>query len=153
MKKLLLVMGILTTATYADCTFQVTNYSQVAINIEAGFFTQPKKKIYFTIPAAQTKHATIKSAIKCDELTLTGLGVSYISLVSQKSSGGWVYSPSSAMIRAVGYSTMGSRGVIGLAPNGAQLFLYNNYKPKPATFAVVVENAQRNVSRQLGSIN
>lgn len=139
------------TFCYADCTFIVTNNSTQPLNVEAGFFN--KNKINFLVPAAGVVQEEIKSDLKCTEVTPSGLGLTYVNLVGDKSQGGWVYAPESKMIHANGDKASSSDGRIGSAPNGLLIFLSNNYKPKNDVFSVEIKNVKRNVSRQLGSMD
>jgi hypothetical protein len=139
----------LVSSCYADCIFTVTNNSTQTVMVEAGFFNQ--KKTAFSILPASVANQVVKSDLTCLDVTKAGLGVSYINLVSGKSSGGWVYAPATKMIRAVGSQIVSADGRIGNTPNGLEVFLSNNAKPTGGTFEVEIKNIKRNVSRQLGS--
>ncbi len=136
---------------YADCNFVVTNNSATPVTVEAGFFNN--SKITFSVPEATVMVKLIKSNYNCTEVTQSSLGITFVNLVGNKSSGGWVYDPASKMIRANGYKAASSSGRIGNAPNGLQIFLANNTRPQKDDFRVEIKNIERNVSRQLGSMD
>lgn len=144
---LVLTMG----RAFADCEFIVNNYGSTDINVEAGFYSGKSNK--FTVRVAGQNSVKIKSDYSCDSKSNAGFGVVYINLIGGKSKGGWIYSPEANMFRGVGVSIGNNEGVKGLAPNGSNLILYNNYTPKSNIFEVKVEKADRNISRQFGSMN
>lgn len=153
MKKLIgLAAGVLMANANADCMFHIVNNSSWTIYAEAGFYSQPTKSVLLMIPTARSKYVSIKSDLSCLSSNSAGMGAAYINLVNGQSVGGWVYSPSTSMIRASGASNNSSDGVVGLTTTGNKLFLRNNYKPDPNLFEVTVQSAQRNISRQLGSM-
>lgn len=132
----------------ADCEFIVSNYSDQSINLEAGFLGSKSTK--FMVRNSSQNSVLIKNDATCDGELSHG---AYINLVGEKSKGGWVYVSNAKMYRAVGRAIGSDSGVEGLSPNGTRLILYNNYAPKSNTFEVRVGKADRNISRQFGSMN
>jgi hypothetical protein len=106
---------------YADCEFQLVNYSSEVIKAEAGFHKHNNAVAIFEIPKLQTKIVLIKSIALCNDIEPSGLGTAYINLVGGKSKGGFVYSPQNNRISAVGISSSRADGVFGYAPNGNTL--------------------------------
>ncbi|HLX53723.1 MAG TPA: hypothetical protein VKR58_07270 [Aquella sp.] len=141
-----------TLSVWADCTFNVTNYSDTPVNITAGFFNGESSTA--TVGVASSGIIVIKNTLKCNAESNIGSGVTYINLVGGKSKGGWVYVPSpKAMIQGIGPSK-GSRDMVsGLAPNGRELVLFSNTSPNIDSFDVRIQKAGRNISRQLGSMD
>ena len=136
---------------YADCIFNVTNNSTQTIIFEGGFFNG--NKVSLSVAPATSSYQILKSDRSCMAVSASGLGISYVSLIGGKSSGGWVYDPSNQMIRAMGKHIISADGRIGTSPNGLEVLLTNNTKPKKDVFEVTIINIKRNVSRQLGSSN
>ena len=136
---------------YADCEFIVTNNSSSRVVVEVGFFNKNKES--FVIEPARSDAREIKGDYSCTDITQSGLGVSYVNLISGKSSGGWVYDTVNKVIRANGASTASAIGRVGMSPNGTLLWLPNNAKPVNDVFNVEIKNIERNVSRQLGSMD
>ncbi len=132
---------------YADCEFQVVNYSSEVIKVEAGFHKHNNPIITFEVPKVQTKVALVKSIALCNDIEPSGLGTAYVRLVGGKSKGGFIYSPQNNRISAIGISSSRVDGVFGYAPNGNTLWLQNNYKPKSDIFQVVISKADRNTSK------
>jgi len=137
--------------TFADCDFIVSNYASEAVNVKVGFYGG--KSALFTVKAASQNNVKIKSDLTCDSKTDAGLGVAYIDLIDRKSSGGWVYAPEAKMFRAHGVAISNNDGVKGLGPNGSSLILSHNYVPKSDAFEVRIERSDRNISRQVSSMN
>jgi hypothetical protein len=135
----------------ADCTFNITNYSDTPIMVKAGFYNGPEADGAVNI--ASSRIIKIKNILSCNSTSNIGFGVTYVNLVGGKSEGGWVYTPSTKMIRAIGQSRISKDMVSGTAPNGEKLVLFNNARPGSNSFDVSVEKAGRNISRQLGSMN
>lgn len=154
MKQIFILSGVallgICQMTQADCKFVVANNSNFVVKAEAGFYGGDKQT--FTIDNAATKTVIVKSPWVCTTISPAGLSMAYINLVSGKSSGGWVYSPTSSMFRAMG-GTLSSEAALGMAPNGHTLALMHNYKPKAETFAVSIKQADRNDSSKVGSTN
>lgn len=138
--------------SYADCDFFVINNSSQPISVEAGYFGE-NNKVIFTIDQATSKNVIIKSDLKCDYVTRSGLGMTYINLIDGKSTGGWVYDPLAGIIRANGIGSKDANGRIGIAKNGIYLFLLNTINPASGHFVVQIKNPSRNISRQLGSMD
>jgi hypothetical protein len=151
MKLILLIIFFFTTLVRADCTFNITNYSDTIIAVKAGFYKQESSVV--TIDIASSKIFKVKSVFKCNTISPLGFGMTYIDLITQKSQGGWRYDPVANMIRGVGYSNGSQDMVFATAPNGENLVLFNNNSPNADSFDVRIEKAQRNISRQIGSIN
>jgi hypothetical protein len=139
-------------SAWADCTFNVTNYSDTPVDFTAGFFNGESATA--RVGVASSKIVIVKNTLKCNATSNVGLGVTYINLVGGKSEGGWVYVPSpKAMIRGNG-PTNGSRDMVaGVAPNGRKLVLFSNTSPNVDSFDVRIQKAGRNISRQLGSMD
>ncbi len=153
--KVLLFWGILFSInyySYADCAFEVTNYSSEIIKVKVGFWGHEFKSTEFEIPNTGSRVVKLKSHYDCLSHAGSGLGVAYINLIGGKSQGGWVYSPDSSTIKAIGQSVPMSFGSYGLSPNGHGLVLKNNYKPQSEKFAVVIKDSDRNLSK-IGSMN
>ncbi|MCC2624883.1 MAG: hypothetical protein K0R14_756 [Burkholderiales bacterium] len=138
-------------SVHADCIFNITNYSDTPISVKAGFYDGPESS--GVVNVASSRIIKIKNVLSCNSTSAVGFGVTYINLVGGKSVGGWVYSPSIKMIRAIGQSRISKDMVSGVAPNGEKLVLYNNARPGSDSFDVSIEKAGRNISRQLGSMN
>ncbi|MCC2644910.1 MAG: hypothetical protein K0R94_688 [Burkholderiales bacterium] len=136
---------------WSDCTFNITNYADTPLVVEAGFYKGPSTTA--TVGIASSKIIKIKNDLSCNAVSNTGLGVTYLKLVSKKSVGSWVYMPLAKMIQGIGQSRISQNTVAGIAPSGEQLVLFNNLRPGPDSFEVRVEKAGRNISRQLGSMN
>lgn len=136
---------------WSDCEFNITNYSNTKVKVEAGFYKGQKSTD--TVGIASSRVIMVKSPLKCDAISDVGLGITYVNLVSGKSNGGWVYVPSAKLIRATGPSRLSRDSAFGIAPNGEKLVLSNNGKPDSDTFKVSIEKAGRNISRQLGSMD
>lgn len=136
---------------FADCTFNITNYSDSQLGVEAGFYGG--NSVTVDIDVASSKTVKVKNTLSCNAMSPVGFGVTYVNLVGKQSSGGWVYAPGSKMIRGVGRSSGSQDMVVGTSPNGGGLILFNNNNPSADSFDVRVEKASRNVSRQLGSMN
>jgi hypothetical protein len=150
--KLVFVVCSLTIAKlWADCTFNITNYSDVAVTVQAGYYGGGSDTA--TVPIASAKDIKIKNALNCNALSSIGFGVTYVNLVGKQSTGGWVYAPAAKMIRAIGPSAGSKDMVVGTAPNGEKLVLFNNTSPNSDSFDVRIEKANRNISRQFGSMN
>lgn len=149
MRKLILLL--LFGNCYADCIFNVTNNSTVAVTLEAGFFN--KNKILINLDPSISSYQSVKSDLTCFDIASSGVGQSYVNLVGGKSSGGWVYDPAGKMIRATGGYITSAQGRIGTTSNGYKVLLLNNARPKNDVFEVSIKNIKRNVSRQLGSSN
>ena len=75
---------------YADCEFQVVNYSSEVIKVEAGFHKHNNPIITFEVPKVQTKVALVKSIALCNDIEPSGLGTAYVRLVGGKSKGGFI---------------------------------------------------------------
>ncbi len=138
-------------AAQADCTFNITNYSDVPIKVKAGFYNGPEADGEVNI--ASSRVIKIKNALSCNSMSNVGFGVTYINLVGGKSVGGWVYDPSVKMIRAIGLSRISKDMVSGVAPSGVKLTLFNNARPSSDSFDVRIEKANRNISLQMGSMD
>lgn len=151
MNKLFILLILFISNGFADCTFKVTNYSDMPVSVEAGFYGG--SSIKFSIGIASSQVAKIKNSLLCNAVSPSGTGVTYINLIDKQSRGGWVYLPTSNMIRAIGASFGSQDYVMGIAPSGTKLVLFNNMKPGTDWFEVRIEKASRNVSRQLGSMN
>lgn len=154
MKQKLILFGIailsICQISYADCKFIIVNNSNFIVKAEAGFYGGNKQT--FTIDNTATKSVIVKAPWVCTTISPAGLSMAYINLVSGKSSGGWVYSPTSSMFRAMG-GTLSSEAALGMSPNGQTLALIHNYKPKAETSAVSISQADRNNSSKVGSSN
>lgn len=136
---------------WADCTFNITNYSDTPVVVAAGFYGGESAVI--SVEAVSNKSIKIKNNLHCNGTSNIGFGVTYVNLVTKLSEGGWVYAPSVNMIRGVGVATGSQDRVVGKAPNGEKLTLFNNASPNADSFDVRIEKANRNISRQLGSMN
>ena len=134
----------------ANCKFIITNNSNFVIKAEAGFYGGNKQTL--TVDNATTKSIMVKSQWACTTTSPAGLGMAYIKLVGGKSAGGWVYSPTSSIFRAMG-NYLSSEASLGIAPNGNKLALMHNYKPEAEEFAVSIKQADRNNSSKIGSAN
>lgn len=153
MKPILILLSIFyVLAAWANCTFNVTNYSDSLVNIKAGFFNGESSTA--TVGIASSKNIVIKNTLKCNATSNIGSGITYINLVGGKSKGGWVYVPyPKSLIQGIGPSK-GSRDMVaGVAPNGRELVLFSNTSPNVDSFDVRIQKAGRNISRQLGSMD
>lgn len=147
----ILISCFFVTTVWADCTFHITNYSDTPLVFEAGFYNGENARA--TVAAAGSRNVKVKNALVCNDMSLVGLGITYINLITKQSQGGWVYVPAANMIRGVGRSAGNQNMVVGIAPNGEKLELFNNTRPNSDSFDVRVEKAGRNISRQLGSMD
>ena len=141
---------------WANCNFIINNYSDTPLNVTVGFYHDKNKTDggkTETIPGTGAKNIQIKSDLQCNSKLDAGIGMTYINLVGKKSEGGWVYSPDSEMIRAMGKSFSDTRGVVGIAPDGTKLILFHKYHPADDKFEVAIEKASRNISLQIASMD
>lgn len=147
----LLIGAFTAVSVFADCTFNITNYSDTPVVFQAGFYKG--ESATETVGVASSKNIKIKNALSCNAMSAVGFGVTYINLITKKSEGGWVYVPAAKMIRGIGISTGSQDMVLGIAPNGEKLVLFNNTSPNSDSFDVRIEKAGRNISRQTSSMN
>jgi hypothetical protein len=145
------VIAVIPAYLWADCNFIINNYSDTPLTTTIGFYTGDSKTV--SVPGSGSREIQIKSDLQCNSASVAGLGQTYINLEGGKSKGNWVYSPESKMIRAVGMSFSDSRGVVGIAPDGTKLILFNKYNPSDDKFEVAIEKANRNISLQLSSMD
>lgn len=132
---------------FADCKFEVFNYSNEVITAEVGIRKHDNAIARLVIPRVLSKAVLIKSDASCTEIDPSGVGMAYINLIGGKSKGGWIYSPQNNRISAIGASSSSAEGAFGYSANGSVLWLQNNYKPKSDVFQVVISKADRNTSK------
>lgn len=137
--------------SYADCEFMVTNNSKESLTVEVGFFN--KNKTTFSVQQAMTNNVVLKNDDSCRGVTQAGLGMTYINLIGGQSVGGWVYEPVANMFKAIGVGAVAPDGRIGISPKGNKLFLLNTGSPADNQFVVQIKSADRNISRQFGSMD
>ncbi len=138
------LMTIILNHAYADCTFLVNNNSSSKVSVEAGITTKGAIPIKFAILPNSSIKKTLKSNYNCTSYSLAGLGLAYINLINDQSSGSWRYIPQNKQIKAVGFSDYANNHVIGLSENGQKLILFNNDAPTDNLFEVMINSANNN---------
>ena len=148
----LIILGsIIYRIGYADCIFRVNNNSRQTLVVRSGLFHQ--NYLDWKIAPSTSNSVVLKGNWSCFTQDEAGLGLAYINLITDKSTGGWVYDPTTNVIRAWGNAEGSVTGNIGKSPNGTLLLLNHNVTPNRSLFVVQVNNASRNISRQFGSSN
>ncbi len=140
MRGFLCLSIMLINVCFADCLFRVSNQSLYPVKVRVGFYNAESTD--FLVSNQMVKAVNVKSANNCYSTSLSGMGLAYITLIGGRSSGGWVFSPQSNMIRAVGPSHKSQDSVIGSEINGKKISLISNYKPESDTFSVMLMPAQ-----------
>ncbi len=148
---LYILLSSLLTNIYADCAFNVVNNSSFPIQVEAGFYNSVKTKAIFTISPAASVESLVKSDYKCNEVSQSGLGLTYINLIGGNSLGGWIFDPKLNQIRAVGDSNT-QVGAFGKSSNGSKIYLSNTVRTSPDSFTVIIKSVQ-SIARQNASMD
>ncbi len=141
MKKILFVVLFgLSTLTFADCEFIITNYSSVKLNATIGFYNGESQTL--NIPAKGVNNLLLRSDLTCTATTNYGGGVSFIRLGKNiNTDGGWVYVPNNEMYRALGNIRKGNTGAFIQSTNKKIILLNNTHKPDADKFSVSIEDA------------
>lgn len=121
MKKLILLLTITSTLSYADCMFKVINYTDSEFTANVGFYNGENKTVLI-VPADSTI-IEIKSDNECNSSTPSGLGLAYISFIKDPYGAGANYSAENKTINIMGRYTGTINGREIVSDNGQKLWL------------------------------
>lgn len=121
MKKLILILSITSTLSYADCMFKIINYTDSEFTAKLGFYNGESKVVLVT-PADSTI-IKMTSNYECNSSTSSGVGVSYISFIKDPNGAGANYSAENKSINIMGKYTGSANGREINSDNGQKFWL------------------------------
>jgi hypothetical protein len=145
-----IIGGAYLSPTLADCTFEITNYTNSTFSIAYGFYGTKAQESTIIKPAILTTKQ-ISSSYQCNSVNNLGDGVAYIKFIKDQNNTSAIYSATNQAITLLGNSNGSPWGRELIADNKQHLWLSRDSTTVSDHFALKISFVQRPNSKSAGT--